>query len=198
MGNFSNYGEALTDDYPSKKRTDKLEAEVKKIKTTTSAVLQTVTTTFSDSMDMNMQGHMVYEIAPLTTTIKPKKAGSRLQISMNVMCCPQMVHLFSFVIYTNGLPLIDDKKNVIFVDAVVPITKWESDTSLLYSCCKQISVKKPKNKKEVVVQVYAFYHKDIDATAKTAHLMINEAMKTPKGLAYTVVGSSTLTVSEVV
>jgi hypothetical protein len=49
LGNFSNYGEALTDDYPSKKRTDKLEAEVKKIKTTTSAVLQTVTTTFSDS-----------------------------------------------------------------------------------------------------------------------------------------------------
>jgi hypothetical protein len=41
MGNFSNYGEALTDDYPSKKRTAKLEAEVKKIKTTTSAVLQT-------------------------------------------------------------------------------------------------------------------------------------------------------------
>jgi hypothetical protein len=40
---------------------------------------------------------------------------------------------------------------------------------------------KPKNKKEVVVQVYAFYHKDIDATAKTAHLMINEAMETPKG-----------------
>jgi hypothetical protein len=39
------------------------------------------------------------------------------------------------------------------------------------------------------VQVYAFYHKDIDATEKTAHLMINEAMKTPKGLAYTVVGS---------
>jgi hypothetical protein len=59
------------DDFPSKKRTDKLEAEIKKIKTTTSAVLQTVTTTFSDSMDMNMQGHMVYEIAPLTTTIKP-------------------------------------------------------------------------------------------------------------------------------
>jgi hypothetical protein len=29
-------------------------------------------------------------------------------------------------------------------------------------------------------------------------LMINEAMKTPKGLAYTVVGSSTLTVQEVV
>jgi hypothetical protein len=28
--------------------------------------------------------------------------------------------------------------------------------------------------------------------------MINEAMKTPKGLAYTVVGSSTLTVEEVV
>jgi hypothetical protein len=44
MGNFSNYGEELTDDYLSKKRTDKLEAEVKKIKTTTSAVLQTVTT----------------------------------------------------------------------------------------------------------------------------------------------------------
>jgi hypothetical protein len=45
----------------------------------------------------------------------------------------------------------------------------------------QISVKKPKNKKEVVVQVYAYYHKDIDATSKTAKLMINEAIKTPKG-----------------
>jgi hypothetical protein len=48
----------------------------KKIKTTTSAVLQTVTTTFSGSMDMNMQGHMVYEIAPLTTTIKPNTIGN--------------------------------------------------------------------------------------------------------------------------
>jgi hypothetical protein len=36
---------------------------------TTSAVLQTVTTTFSDSMDMNMEGHMEYEVAPLTTTL---------------------------------------------------------------------------------------------------------------------------------
>jgi hypothetical protein len=42
-----------TDDFPSKKRTAKLEAEIKKLKTSTSAVLQTVTTTFSDSMDMN-------------------------------------------------------------------------------------------------------------------------------------------------
>jgi hypothetical protein len=39
---------------------------------------------------------------------------------------------------------------------------------------------------------------DIDATEKTADLMINEAMKTPKGLEYTVVGSSTLTIEEVV
>jgi hypothetical protein len=202
MPDFSDYGERTTDDFPSKKRTAKLEAEIKKLKTTTSAVLQTITTTFSDSMDMNMQGHMVYEIAPLTTTIKPKKAGSRLQITMNVMCCPQMVHLFTLAIYVNDKTVVTgtkaDKQNTHYADAVVPITKWESDTSLLYSCSKQISVKKPKNKKEVVVQVYAFYHKDIDATAKTAHLMINEAMKTPKGLAYTVVGSSTLTVEEVV
>jgi hypothetical protein len=42
---------------------------VKKLKTTTSAVLQTVTTTFSDSMDMKMEGHIEYEVAPLTTTI---------------------------------------------------------------------------------------------------------------------------------
>jgi hypothetical protein len=46
--------------------------------------------------------------------------------------------------------------------------------------------------------INAFYHKDIDATQKTARLMINEAIKTPKGLAYTVVGSSTLTIEEVV
>jgi hypothetical protein len=149
-------------------------------------------------MDMNMQGHMVYEIAPLTTTIKPKKAGSRLQINMNVMCCPQMVHLFTLAIYVNDKTVVTDKENTRYADAVVPITKWESDTSLLYSCSKQISVKKPKNKKEVVVQVYAYYHKDIDATEKTSRLMINEAMKTPKGLAYTVVGSSTLTIEEVV
>jgi hypothetical protein len=55
---------------------------VKKIKTTTSAVLQTVTTTFSDSMDMNMQGHMVYEIAPLTTTIVSTPVGIAPVISM--------------------------------------------------------------------------------------------------------------------
>jgi hypothetical protein len=55
-----------------------VEAEVKKLKTSTSAVLQTVTTTFSDSMDMNMQGHMVYEIAPLVSTL----AGSSPTRSM--------------------------------------------------------------------------------------------------------------------
>jgi hypothetical protein len=57
---------------------------------------------------------------------------------------------------------------------MVPVPERTAETSLLYSCSKQISVKKPKNKKEVVVQVYAFYHKDIDATQKTAHLMIND------------------------
>jgi hypothetical protein len=60
MSDFSDFGERTTDAFLAKK----VEAEVKKLKTTTSAVLQTVTTTFSDSMDMNMQGHMVYEIAP--------------------------------------------------------------------------------------------------------------------------------------
>ena len=194
MSDFSDFGERTTDAFLAKK----VEAEVKKLKTTTSAVLQTVTTTFSDSMDMNMEGHMEYEVAPLTTTIKPKKAGSTLQINMNVMCCAQMSHLFSFVIYVNNKAVVGDKENTRYVDAVAPITKWESDTSLLYSCCKQISVKNARNKKEVVVSVYAYYHKDIDATAKTAHLMINEAMKTPKGLEYTVVGSSTLTIEEVV
>jgi hypothetical protein len=55
MSDFSDFGERTTDAFLAKK----VEAEVKKLKTTTSAVLQTVTTTFSDSMDMNMQGHMV-------------------------------------------------------------------------------------------------------------------------------------------
>jgi hypothetical protein len=50
---------------------------------------------------------MVYEIAPLTTTIKPKKAGSRLQISMNVMCCAQMGHIFSFAIYVNDKTVVE-------------------------------------------------------------------------------------------
>jgi hypothetical protein len=57
-------------------RTDKLEAEVKKIKTTTSAVLQTVTTTLSDSMDMNMQGHMVYEIGVKCSSARISPANS--------------------------------------------------------------------------------------------------------------------------
>jgi hypothetical protein len=198
MSDFSDFGERTTDSYLAKK----VEAEVKKLKTTTSAVLQTVTTTFSDSMDMNMQGHMVYEIAPLTTTIKPKKAESRLQISMNVMCCAQMGHIFSLAIYVNDKTVVTgtkaDKENTVYADAMVPVPERTAETSLLYSCYKQISVKKPKNKKEVVVQVYAYYHKDIDATEKTAKLMINEAIKTPKGLSYTVVGSSTLTIEEVV
>jgi hypothetical protein len=56
---------------------------------------------------------------------------------------------------------------------------------------------RPYDPAYVVVQVYAFYHKDIDATQKTARLMINEAIKTPKGLAYTVVGSSTLTIGPI-
>jgi hypothetical protein len=64
---------------------------------------------------------MVYEIAPLTTTIKPKKAGSRLQISMNVMCCPQMVHLFSLAIYVNDKTVVTgtkaDKENTHYADA---------------------------------------------------------------------------------
>jgi hypothetical protein len=48
-------------------------------------------------------------------------------------------------------------------------------TSLLNSCFKQISVKNAKNKKEVTIKVYARYHKDGDATEKTANMMINEA-----------------------
>jgi hypothetical protein len=63
------------------------------------------------------------EIAPLTTTIKPKKAGSRLQISMNVMCCPQMVHLFTLAIYVNDKTVVTgtnaDKQNTHYADAAI-------------------------------------------------------------------------------
>jgi hypothetical protein len=67
--------------------------------------------------------------------------------------------------------------NTVYADAMVPVPERTAETSLLYSCCKQISVKKPKNKKEVVVQVYAYYHKDIDickmTTANTPSIVKN-------------------------
>jgi hypothetical protein len=34
---------------------------------------------------MDMEGHTLYQIAALETTIKPKKAGSTLVINMDVM-----------------------------------------------------------------------------------------------------------------
>jgi hypothetical protein len=60
---------------------------------------------------------------------------------------------------------------------MVPVPHRWAQTSLLNSCFKQISVKNAKNKKEVTVKVYARYHKDGDATEKTANMMINEAKK---------------------
>jgi hypothetical protein len=48
MSDFSDFGERTTDAFLAKK----VEAEVKKLKTTTSAVLQTVTTTFSESFEL--------------------------------------------------------------------------------------------------------------------------------------------------
>jgi hypothetical protein len=44
-------------------------------------VLQSVSTTFSDPQSMDMEGHTLYQIAALETTIKPKKAGSTLVIN---------------------------------------------------------------------------------------------------------------------
>jgi hypothetical protein len=52
-----------------------------------SVVLQSVSTTFSDPQSMDMEGHTLYQIAALETTIKPKKAGSTLIINMDIVVC---------------------------------------------------------------------------------------------------------------
>jgi hypothetical protein len=67
MENFSNYGEVTTDSYLAKK----VEAEVKKLKTTTSAVLQTVTTTFSDS-------NLLCAVYKFTKTLGVKCSSARI------------------------------------------------------------------------------------------------------------------------
>jgi hypothetical protein len=58
---------------------------------------------------------------------------------MNVMCCPQMVHLFSLAIYVNDKMLVADKENTRYADAVVPITKWESDVRITNIIVKNIN-----------------------------------------------------------
>jgi hypothetical protein len=181
-----------------KAETVKLEKEISEIKKTKSVVLQSVSTTFSDPQSMDMEGHTLYQIAALETTIKPKKAGSTLVINMDVMCCADIGHIFSLVIDVNDKEIVSDTTTKTYVDAMVPVPDRWAQTSLLNSCFKQISVKNAKNKKDVTVKVYARYHKDGDATEKTANMMINEAKIKIKGLGYKIAGSSTLTVTEVV
>jgi hypothetical protein len=54
-----------------------------------------------------------------------------LSISADIMCCAQMVHLFSLIIYVNGKPHRANTASEKYIDATVPITKWESDTSTI-------------------------------------------------------------------
>jgi hypothetical protein len=53
-------------------------------------------------------GHTLYQIAALETTIKPKKAGSTLVINMDVMCCADIGHIFSLVIDVNDKEIVSD------------------------------------------------------------------------------------------
>jgi hypothetical protein len=55
-----------------------------------------------------------------------------------------MVHLFSLAIYVNDKTVVTgtkaDKQNTRYADAVVPITKWESDTNVVVTVCKTADV----------------------------------------------------------
>jgi hypothetical protein len=120
-----------------------------------------------------------------------------LSISADIMCCAALAHLFSFSIYVNGKPHRANTASEKYIDAVVPIAKWTSDTSLLNSVICNIKASHGNNTDKVTVSVMAYYHKDVDATELTASLFINKAKVTIKGVASTLVGSSTLKVSEI-
>jgi hypothetical protein len=73
----------------------------------------------------------------------------------DIMCCAQMVHLFSLIIYVNGKPHRANTASEKYIDATVPITKWESDTSLLYSVVCNIKASHGNNTDKVTVTVMA-------------------------------------------
>jgi hypothetical protein len=188
MADFSNYGKVLTDDYLSKTRTDKLEAEVKKTE---------VETTFDDFLGMDLQGDTPVEIEGLRAEITPRSKTSTLSISTNIKCCAALGHIFSFSVYVNGKPHRGSTGSEKYIDGVAPVTYRIADTSLLYPVICNIKASHGNNTNKVIVTVMAYYHKDIDATLPTASLFINKAKVGVKGVDSTLVGTSTLKVSEI-
>jgi hypothetical protein len=163
----------------------------------TSGAIHSVETIFDDFLGMDLQGNIPVEIQGLRTEITPRSRTSRLSISADVMCCAQLAHLYSLIIYVNGKPHRANTASEKYIDAIVPITKWTSDTSVLYSVVCNVKASHGNNTDKVTVTVMAYYHKDVDATELTASLFINKAKVSVKGVASVIVGSSTLTVSEI-
>jgi hypothetical protein len=83
----------------------------------------------------------------------------------------------------------------LFREAEILLISSSFSLALMFNA--NIKASHGNNTDKVTVSVMAYYHKDVDATELTASLFINKAKVTIKGVASTLVGSSTLKVSEI-
>jgi hypothetical protein len=163
----------------------------------TSSTVHSVESSSGAHLSMDLEGNTPVEITALRTKITPKFSHSSLSISANIMACAQIGHIFSISIYINGAPYSPSTPSTKHIDALVPVPTRGADESLLNSVFGEIKAIHGNNTDEVTVGVFVYYHKDVDATERTANVSINRAKITIKGVASTLVGTSVLKVTEI-
>jgi hypothetical protein len=79
-------------------------------------------------------------------------------IVKNIAVSDIIFYLSFLIIYVNGKPHRANTGAEKYIDAVVPITKWTSDTSVLYSVVCNVKASHGNNTDKVTVTVMAYYH----------------------------------------
>ena len=159
--------------------------------------LQEVRRSYSAEKNMTMAGATSYNIPELEITMIPKSTTSKLLVSFDIKACAPLGHIFSFSIYINDSKINEGGITVHNVDGVVPVPTTSGGESLLHSVVGSVETTHPANLASVSIRVYAWYHKDGDATLPSAILTLNRAKSNIKGLAYKLQGTSIMEVEEI-
>ena len=159
--------------------------------------LQEVRRSYSAEKNMTMAGATSYNIPELEITMIPKSTTSKLLVSFDIKACAPLGHIFSFSIYINDSKINEGGSTVHNVDGVVPVPTTSGGESLLHSVVGSVETTHPANLASVSIRVYAWYHKDGDATLPSAILTLNRAKSNIKGLAYKLQGTSIMEVEEI-
>ncbi len=159
--------------------------------------LQEVRRSYSAEKNMTMAGATSYNIPELEITMIPKSTTSKLLVSFDIKACAPLGHIFSFSIYINDSKVNEGGITVHNVDGVVPVPTTSGGESLLHSVVGSVETTHPANLASVSIRVYAWYHKDGDATLPSAILTLNRAKSNIKGLAYKLQGTSIMEVEEI-